>query len=74
MIELLNYFNDNNITFRSLSQGIFDTSSPMGKAVFEIMAILKAMEVDVLRERTMNGLSAARARGKVGGRKAQKMK
>ena len=69
LIELLNYFNDNNITFRSLSQGIFDTSSPMGKAVFEIMAILKAMEVDVLRERTMNGLSAARARGKVGGRK-----
>ena len=48
---------------------MFDTTTPMGEAVFQIIAVLKAMEVEVLRERTMEGLSAARARGKKGGRK-----
>ncbi len=33
------------------------------------MSILKAMEVEVLRERTMDDQKAARARGKTGGRK-----
>jgi len=33
-------------------------------AVFQIIAILKAMEVQVLSERTRDGLKAARARGK----------
>lgn len=33
------------------------------------MAILKAMEVEVLRERTLDGLKAARARGRNGERK-----
>jgi DNA invertase Pin-like site-specific DNA recombinase len=40
----------------------------MGEAVFQIIAILKAIEVQVLSERTKDGLSAARARGKQGGR------
>ncbi len=48
---------------------MFDTTTPMGEAVLQIIAILKAMEVEVLRERTMDGLKAARARGKTGGRK-----
>lgn len=47
-----------------MHQGIFATTTPMGEAVFQIIAILKAMEVEVLRERTMDGLSVARARGK----------
>lgn len=70
LIELLHYFDENGIHFKSLSQGIFDTTSAMGKAIFQIVAILKAMEVEVLSERTKNGLEAARARGKKGGRKS----
>ncbi len=31
----------------------------MGEVVFQIIAILKAMEVEVLRERTKDGLTAA---------------
>ena len=54
----------------SLSEGIFDTSSPMGEAIFQIIAILKTMEVNVLRERTIKGIEAARARGVKGGRPA----
>jgi DNA invertase Pin-like site-specific DNA recombinase len=42
----------------------------MGEAIFQIIAILKAMEVNVLRERTIKGLEAARARGLNGGRPA----
>jgi DNA invertase Pin-like site-specific DNA recombinase len=68
LIILLNDFKEKGITFKSLSEGIFDTSSPMGEAIFQIIAILKTMEVNVLRERTIKGIIAARARGKKGGR------
>ena len=40
------------------------------RRVFQIMAILKAMEVNVLRERTVKGLEAARLEGRIGGRPA----
>jgi len=68
LIILLNDFKEKSITFKSLSEGIFDTSSPMGEAIFQIIAILKTMEVNVLRERTIKGIEAARARGINGGR------
>jgi DNA invertase Pin-like site-specific DNA recombinase len=68
LIILLNDFKEKGIAFKSLTEGIFDTTSPMGEAIFQIIAILKAMEVNVLRERTIKGLEAARARGLNGGR------
>ncbi len=69
LINLLHHFKETGIQLKSLKEGIFDTTTPMGSAIFEIIAILKAMEVEVLRERTLDGLKAARARGKKGGRK-----
>ena len=51
-----------------MTDGKFDTSSPMGEAIFQIIAILKTMEVNVLRERTIKGIEAARAKGGNGGR------
>ena len=68
LISLLSDFKDSSIQFKSIQEGIFDTTSPMGEAVFQIIAILKAMEVQVLSERTKHGLEAARARGRKGGR------
>lgn len=68
LINLLSDFKEREIQFRSIHEGIFDTTSAMGEAVFKIIAILKAMEVQVLSERTIDGLTAARARGKKGGR------
>ncbi|MDD2562785.1 MAG: recombinase family protein [Salinivirgaceae bacterium] len=68
LISLLADFEEKGIHLKSIKEGIFDTSSPMGRAVFQIVSILKAAEVEVLRERTMDGLKAARARGKKGGR------
>ncbi len=68
LISLLSDFKEKGIQFKSLQEGIFDTTSPMGEAVFQIIAVLKAMEVQVLSERTKHGLEAARARGRKGGR------
>ncbi len=45
-----------------------DTTTPAGKMVFGIFAALAEYERELTIERTVAGLSAARARGRVGGR------
>jgi DNA invertase Pin-like site-specific DNA recombinase len=70
LMDLLSSFKEKKINLKSLTEGVFDTTSPMGEAIFQIIAILKAMEVNVLRERTIKGLEAARLEGRVGGRPA----
>ena len=47
----------------------FDTSSAAGRLVFHFFAALTQFERELIRERTMAGLSSARARGRLGGRK-----
>jgi DNA invertase Pin-like site-specific DNA recombinase len=46
-----------------------DTSTAMGRFVMHILGALAEMERGLIRERTMAGLAAGRARGRVGGRK-----
>jgi len=46
-----------------------DTTTPAGKLSFGIFAALAEFESELIRERTMAGLVAARARGRKGGRK-----
>ena len=45
-----------------------DTTTPAGRMIFGIFATLAEFERDLIRERTMAGLAAARARGRKGGR------
>jgi DNA invertase Pin-like site-specific DNA recombinase len=45
-----------------------DTTTSSGKLIFGIFAALAEFEGDLIRERTMAGLVAARARGRKGGR------
>lgn len=65
--ELMEYFNQNNIRLVSLKETI-DTTSSTGRLLFTILASLAAFEREVLLERTNEGLKAARARGRTGGR------
>jgi DNA invertase Pin-like site-specific DNA recombinase len=46
-----------------------DTTTPAGRLSFGIFAALADFESELIRERTMAGLAAARARGRKGGRK-----
>lgn len=59
------------IGFKVLSgQGAnIDTTTASGKLVFGIFAALAEFERELIRERTIAGLQAARARGRKGGRK-----
>jgi DNA invertase Pin-like site-specific DNA recombinase len=67
LIGLLDHFKVKGIEFISIDERI-DTTTIMGEAMFKIISILKEMEVSILSERTKDGLAAARARGRKGGR------
>ena len=65
--ELMEIFNEKNIRLVSLKETI-DTTSSTGRLLFTILSSLAQFERDVLVERTNEGLAAARARGRTGGR------
>jgi DNA invertase Pin-like site-specific DNA recombinase len=52
---------------RATAQGI-DTRSAAGRAILPIWAALAETERTIMLERTLEGLAAARARGRIGGR------
>lgn len=56
------------VGFESLTEKIA-TGSAAGKLVFHVFAALAEFERSLIRERTVAGLSAARARGRHGGRR-----
>ena len=68
LIELVNNFNSKGIIFKSITENI-ETSTNNGRLIFNIFASLAEFERNLIRERTMAGLTAARSRGKNGGRK-----
>lgn len=67
LAELMEYFNENNIRLISLKETI-DTKSSTGRLLFTIISSISQFERDVIAERTSEGLKAARARGRLGGR------
>ncbi|EPS5335042.1 TPA: recombinase family protein, partial [Escherichia coli] len=56
------------VNFRSLTDSI-DTSTPMGRFFFHVMGALAEMERELIVERTLAGLAAAREQGRIGGRR-----
>lgn len=68
LIDWVTRLEEEGIGFKSLQESI-DTTTSSGKLVFHIFAALAEFERNLIRERTNAGLAAARARGKLGGRK-----
>lgn len=68
LLDLAEVLLDRDIGLRILTLGI-DTRTPAGRVVLTVMAALAEMERSLLIERTTDGIAAARARGRVGGRR-----
>lgn len=68
LIGLVNQFEEMGVAFEVLTEK-YDTTTASGKLIFNVFASLAAYERERLIERTRAGLTAARARGRVGGRK-----
>ena len=67
LIWLMETFNSKVVNLVSLKESI-DTTTSTGKLLFTLMSALAQFERDVLADRTKEGLAAARARGRKGGR------
>lgn len=68
LLSLTEEFREKGIEFVSLTEKL-DTSTPMGRFVFTTWCALAQLDRDIISDNTKSGLDAARARGRVGGRK-----
>lgn len=68
LMDLSKRLDAEGVALRVLDQGI-DTSTPAGKLFFHIIGAIAEFEHSLMSERTHDGLAAARARGRKGGRK-----
>jgi len=68
LIDLVTTFRRKGVEFVSLNDSI-DTTTPQGRLTFNIFASFAEFERELISERTMAGLKAARAKGRLGGRK-----
>lgn len=67
LIELTELFQSKGVDLVSLKENI-DTSTSTGKLLFTMMSAIAQFERDTIADRTREGLRAARARGRMGGR------
>ena len=67
LIDTVTDLDERGVGFRSLQESI-DTTTPGGRLVFHVFAALAEFERDLIRDRTLAGLVAARQRGRHGGR------
>ncbi len=67
LVTALEQFNAQGVDFISLSEAI-DTSCPMCRMVFTVLAAVAELELSLIRERVVMGLERAKAQGKVLGR------
>ena len=68
LVRIVGDLETRGVAFESITEKI-ETGSAAGKLVFHVFAALAEFERNLIRERTHAGLTAARARGRTGGRK-----
>ena len=67
LVALIDGLEKQGVGFRALNSPM-DTTTPQGRAFLQIQAAFAEMERNVIRQRVREGLAAARARGRKGGR------
>lgn len=68
LIETLADLDAREVNIKSLTEPMIDTTTPMGRALYGIVAVFAQLRVDTIRENTHRGLEYARSQGRVGGR------
>lgn len=68
LVSLIETLREKSVGFKSLCDGAIDTTTASGELVFNIFSSMAQFERRLIQERTQAGLSAARARGRKGGR------
>lgn len=68
LIETLADLDERDVNIKSLTEPMIDTTTPMGRALYGIVAVFAQLRVDTIRENTHRGLEHARSQGRVGGR------
>ncbi len=68
LVSLLDDFRQRGVEFRFLEQGI-DTTTAEGRMVYRMLAAVAEFQRDLIIANTREGLAAARARGRHGGRR-----
>lgn len=68
LVEIGELLKDKGVALRVTEQG-FDTSTVEGRLLFNLLGAIAEFEHDLIVARTLDGLAAARARGRKGGRK-----
>lgn len=69
LVTLVERLRGDNIGFKSITDGVIDTTTASGELIFNISSALAQFRRRLIQEPTKAGLAAARVRGKIGGRK-----
>ncbi len=69
LVDIVAALEARGVGVKSLTNGIVDTTTAHGKLVFGMFALMAEHGAALIKERTLAGLAAARARGRTGGRK-----
>lgn len=69
LVNLIEMLKGRGVGFKSICDGAIDTTTASGDLIFNIFSALAQFERRLIQERTKAGLSAARARGRLGGRR-----
>ena len=67
LLDIVEAIKERGAGFRSLAEDI-DTTTPAGELIFHVFASIAHFERRRIAERTLEGLAAARKRGRIGGR------
>lgn len=68
VLQLVETLSERGVTVRCLQPALVFDVSPMSRLLLALLAAVAEMELETLRQRTREGVAAAKARGRVGGR------